>query len=106
MNEPATTTIKGSSGTLIIHPDRLVIKRGTFNRFMTNSGGELSIHLNKITSVEYKKAGLTPGYLRLHGSGIEHHKKKQECPYTITFNWKKAEWKAAADRINNMIAER
>lgn len=61
-----TNEYKGFNGTLILGDDSLVIKRG-FKGFMFGGGkirGDKTIPYASISAVQFKKAGLTTGYIQ------------------------------------------
>lgn len=62
---------KGFNGTLVLGEDSLVIKRG-FKGFMFGGGhirGDKTIPYASIAAVQFKKAGLTIGYIQFTLSG-------------------------------------
>lgn len=58
--------LKGTNGTIIAYDDRVVIERKGFLAFVSQKGftGSRTYFYKDLNSVEYKKPGLTNGYMK------------------------------------------
>jgi Short C-terminal domain len=61
-----THEFKGSNGTLIVQPTKVILKYG---KFLGSGKGEKEIRIKSITGMQIKKPGLMAGYIQFAFSG-------------------------------------
>lgn len=62
---------KGSNGTVVVTPTKVVLKYG---KFLGSGKGEKEIRIKSITGVQLKKPGLLAGYIQFAFSGSSDQK--------------------------------
>lgn len=62
---------KGSNGTLVVTPLKVVLKYG---KFLGSGKGEKEIRINNITSIQVKKPGMMAGFIQFGFSGGSEQK--------------------------------
>jgi hypothetical protein len=100
--------LKGKMARLEIYEDRAELHRGMMGRFTTGGPSNKTFIYSKLSAIEFKKPGITSGYLQFVGSGLKaksgtFNAAKNEN--SILFTTKTKQWKEAADFINDKIAE-
>jgi hypothetical protein len=66
-----TKEFKGSNGTVIVTPTKVILKYG---KFLGSGKGEKEIRLSSITGIQLKKPGITAGYIQFSFSGSSEQK--------------------------------
>ena len=63
--------LKGTNGTIIVYNDRVIIRRKGFFAFVSQGGlkGDTTYFFHNLNGVEYKKPGMTNGYIRFIVAG-------------------------------------
>lgn len=103
-----STEIKGSNGTISFDGQTVTITRkGLGAALMSGARGTKTLPLSAITAVQYKKAGMTVGYLQLSVPGDTQRQGRnathtvQQDENTVTFYAKQnAEFEALASSLN------
>ena len=96
--------LKGANGNLLITDQYVEIQRGRMDRILTGAGGSIRIPYHKISSIEYKTRGLlTRGFIRFHGSGMDHIDDRMKDRYTVCYNRNTKEWDQMAEVINGYV---
>jgi Short C-terminal domain len=62
---------KGHSGTVVVHPNKVVLK---YRRFLGSGKGEKEIRIKSITGIQIKKPGLMSGFIQFAFSGSSEQK--------------------------------
>lgn len=72
MNEKILMELKATNGTIIVYNDRVVIQRkGLFAIASQGIKGNTTFFYRNLSGVEFKKPGMTNGYMRFIVSGTE-----------------------------------
>ena len=96
---------KGNNGQLELLEDRIRIKRKGFSAILLHGGkGDKDILLKQISSIQFKRAGFTTGYIQFAFLGGTESKKSSWDAYqdenTITF---KKSQQPAFEKMKSMI---
>ncbi len=69
--------LKGTNGTIIVYNDKVVIKRkGLFALASQGIKGNTTFFFKSLSGVDYKKPGMTNGYIRFIAPGTQSHNSK------------------------------
>lgn len=103
-------TAKGITATLFIYQDRILIKRGGFINAMSGLNAEKTIQLSQISSVQFKPAGFTNGYIQFSFLGGLEQKgnafNAAADENSVAFNtWQKDAFIEAREIVKKLILE-
>lgn len=74
MAEKTIKELKATNGTILVYNDRVVIKRkGLFAFVSQGIKGDTVFFYRNLSGVDYKKPGLTNGYMRFVTAGTENY---------------------------------
>lgn len=70
MNDKILMELKGTNGTVVVYEDKVIIKRkGLFALASQGIKGDTTFFYSNLSGVDYKKPGLTNGYIRFVAAG-------------------------------------
>ena len=107
MNKPIKV-LKGKMARLDVYEDRAEIHRGSMGRLATGGPSNKTSIYSRLSAVEFKKSGLTNGYLQFVGSGLKAKSGSFNAASnenTIMFSRNSKIWQETSDFINTKITE-
>src|SRR5574344_60951 len=77
MNEKILMELKGTNGTILVYNDRVTVKRkGLFAFASQGIKGDTTFFFNTLSGVDFKKPGMTNGYIRFVTAGTSNFNSK------------------------------
>lgn len=77
MSDKALIELKATNGTVLVYNDRVVIKRtGLFAFASQGIKGDTTFFYSNLSGVDYKKPGMTNGYMRFVTAGTVNYNSK------------------------------